>query len=79
MSAITLDTIYSRFADMYADSKAIRWQPELDAAIQAVGLDYPNVSRDWLASLDRAWVHRESDNPFRNSQYNVAYHRVLGS
>jgi len=78
MGSDTLDAIYSRFADMYANSKAIRWEPELDAAIHAAGLDYQYVTRDWLASLDKAWVYREKDEPFRNAKYNSEYHRLLG-
>jgi hypothetical protein len=77
MAQATLDGIYNQFTEMYADSKAIRWENELDAAIHAAGLDYENITREWLKSLDRAWVYRESDSPFRDLRHNRAYRRFL--
>ena len=75
----TLDAVYAKFASMYADSKAIRWKDELDLAIRAAGLEYGEVSRDWLASLNRPWVYGQSDEPFGDPQNNRAYRRLLNA
>jgi hypothetical protein len=79
MASKTLDTVYADFAQMYANSKVIRWDKELDAAIQAAGLDYAQVTWDWLASLNRAWVYNESDDPFPDPQINRGYRRLLNA
>jgi hypothetical protein len=73
----SFDRVYAQFANMYADSKPVRWQQELDAAIRAAGLTYADVTREWLLALDPAWVYRESDAPFRDLARNLAYRRFL--
>ena len=75
--ANSLDGVYAEFAELYADSKPIRWEQELDAAIRAAGLGYTDVTRDWLLALDPDWVYRESDAPFRDGERNQAYRRFL--
>jgi hypothetical protein len=49
--ATSLDRVFAQFANLYADSKPIRWQQELDAAIRAAGLGYTDVTREWARNF----------------------------
>ena len=49
----------------------------LTAAIQAAGLGYDQVTREWLLAFDPAWIYRESDTPFHDFAHNQAYRRFL--
>ena len=77
MTESTLESVYRRFADMYANSHPIRQKTELDAAIRAADLGYGEVSEDWLGSLRDGWVYREEDAPFLDDRRNRAYRRLL--
>jgi len=77
MSESTLETVYRRFADRYANSVPIRQATEVDAAIRAADLDYDEVTDEWLASLSDGWVYREEDAPFSDDRRNRAYRRLL--
>ncbi len=77
MTDARLREIYDRFNAMYANSRPIRAPTELDAAIQAAGLGYEQITADWLRALRHAWVYHESDEPFFDEQHNRAYRRNL--
>lgn len=77
MTETTLEGVYRRFADMYANSHPIRQATELDAAIRAADLDYAEIEDDWLRSLLDGWVYREADVPFADDRRNRAYCRHL--
>ena len=62
---------------MYADSTPIRGLRELDAAVHAAGLDYTEVTLDWLRELNKAWVYGESGAPFTSELLNRRYIRML--
>ena len=73
----TIADVYLRFARMYADSTPIRGPRELDAAIRAAGLDYADVSSEWLRALNYAWVYGDSGAPFASELLNRRYVRML--
>jgi hypothetical protein len=77
MSHDTLDDIYARFAELYANSEPIRSKAELDAAIVASSRDYGEVDDDWLRSLDSTWVYQRAEEPFSDERANRAYRREL--
>lgn len=77
MTDTMLESVYRRFADMYANSVPIRPATELDAAIRAAGLSYDQVDDEWLGSLQGGWVYREADVPFADDRRNRAYRRYL--
>jgi hypothetical protein len=75
----TLEHVYAAFAQMYANSKPIRWHRDLDAAIHSAGLDYGEVTRDWLTALNHKWVYAESNEPFSDPERNRTYRRFLST
>ena len=75
----TLEHVYAAFAQIYANSKPIRWHRDLDAAIHSAGLDYGDVTRDWLTALNRKWVYAESNEPFSDPERNRTYRRLLSA
>jgi hypothetical protein len=76
-SLFTIGDVYQRFARMYADSTPIRGLRELDAAIHAAGLDYTEVTPDWLRDLSSAWVYGDAGTPFTSELLNRRYMRML--
>jgi|GEM_PF-1338333 len=72
-----LEKLYASFARIYADGKPIRGAFELVAAIRAAGLEPEDVTEDWLRTLNRDWVYRESLAPFQDPIANRLYHRIL--
>jgi hypothetical protein len=79
MAEKTLEQINDEFARLYANSVPIRSMDELDAAIQAAGLDYDRVTEEWLRSLQRNWVYLMSDEPFEDEKQNRAYRREMSA
>ena len=77
MTETTIESVYRRFANMYANSVPIRQATELDAAIRAADLGYDQVDDEWLGSLQSGWVYREADVPFIDDRRNRAYRRYL--
>jgi hypothetical protein len=73
----TIGDVYQRFARMYADSTPIRGPRELDAAVRAAGLEYGDVTPEWLRELNYAWVYGELGVPFSSDLLNRRYLRML--
>jgi hypothetical protein len=72
-----LSHVYDQFCRIFADSKLLRAPAELAAAIHAEGLEYSQVTPQWLKRLNRSWVYNESDTPFESEDLNRAYWRQL--
>jgi len=73
----SLDQINDDFSRIWANSEPVRSKDELDAAIRAAGLDYDQVTTEWLRTLNKAWVYLRSDAPFDDETINRAYRREL--
>lgn len=77
MPSKSLAELNDEFARIYANSDPIRGLAELDAAVHAAGLDYPQVTSEWLRSLKRDWVYLRDPEPFEDERANRAYRREL--
>ena len=77
MPSNSLTDLNDQFARIYANSEPIRGLAELDAAVRAAGLDYTQVTVDWLRSLKRDWVYLRDPEPFEDERTNRAYRREL--
>jgi hypothetical protein len=76
-SVWTIADVYQRFARMYADSTPIRGPRELDAAVRAAGIEYEDVTQEWLRELNYAWVYGDMGVPFTSDALNRKYMRML--
>lgn len=69
--------MYASFARVWANSHPIRSAAELEAAMRAAGLDYGDVTEDWLRTLNPGWVSHDAEDPFTDAATNRAYRRQL--
>lgn len=70
---ITLDDIYRRFCEIWADGAPIVDEHEVAVAIEAQGLELEEVTDEWLRALDSEWVHFRAHAPFRDAALNRRY------
>jgi hypothetical protein len=76
MEEPTLESVYTRFAAIWANGRPIRGDEELLAAMQADERDPDRVDEAWLRSLDPRWVHFDSEAPFKDEHANRVYRRL---
>ncbi|MGB5811176.1 MAG: hypothetical protein WBG86_11635 [Polyangiales bacterium] len=77
MNEEQLATLYSSFAQIFANGVPIRRPFEVVAAIQAAGQDPETVTPGWLETLDHDWVYGKARLPFRDPGANRLYQRFL--
>jgi hypothetical protein len=62
---------------MYANSHPVRTKFSFESAVQAAGLDFDDVTDDWLRSLDDGWVYGLNESPFASEETNRHYRELM--